>query len=101
MAATHTRPSRTRNRRARRLPRLGWGWALALGITLYAVAKTWPLYTGLAVALAATATVLAVVRPRRLNPLIHRATAIATAIQARRAHLPAPGQRTLHAFLAM
>lgn len=96
-----TRKTPARPARTLRLPRITWGGAIALGITLAAVAKTWPIYTGLAVALAATITVLTVVRPRRLNPLIHRATAIATAIQARRAHLPAPGQRTLAAFQRM
>jgi len=90
----------TRTARPFRLPRLGWGWAV-VALTVLAVAKTWPLYTGLAVGLAATVAVLAVVRPRRLAPLLNRTRTIATALQARRTHLPAPGRRTLAAFLAL
>jgi restriction system protein len=104
MAATHTPPRRARKtatrRRTRRLPRLGWGWAI-LALTLLGVAKTWPLYTALTVALIAVTVILAVVRPRRLTPLLNRADAIAAAVTARRSHLPAPGRRTLTAFHRM
>jgi restriction system protein len=104
MAATHTPPRRTRKtatrRRTRRLPRLGWWWAV-LALTLLGVAKTWPLYTALTAGLIAVSVILAVVRPRRLAPLLNRAEALATAITARRSPLPAPGRRTLTAFHRM
>lgn len=95
-----TRPQTSRHPRAWRLPHLGWGWLLT-ALILLGVAKTWPLYTALAVGLIATAAVLAVVRPRRLTPLINRATAITDAINARRSPLPAPGRRTIAAFQRM
>lgn len=100
-APTTTRRTRkTRSQTTWRLPRLGWGWA-AVALTLFGVAKTWPIYTGLAVGLIAVTVVLAVVRPRRLHPLLDRASRIADAINARRSHLPAPGRRTLAAFQRM
>lgn len=96
----YRRKTRTRPHRQRRLPALGWGWAL-IALTLFGVAKTWPIYTGLTVALIALTAVLAVVRPRRLAPLLDRASTVAAAITARRNHLPAHGRRTLDAFQRM
>jgi restriction system protein len=95
-----TRKPHTPASRRHALPRPNWGWAIA-AIVLIAAAKTWPLYTILALALAATAVIVAVIRPRRLTPLLTRAAAVTTYVQARRTHLPAPGRRTLHAFQAM
>ncbi|MGW2384419.1 restriction endonuclease [Streptomyces sp. NPDC001658] len=100
MAATHTparRPRKTVTRHRRlRLPRLGWGWA-ALALTAIAVARTWPLYTALAVALTAALLILLVVRPRRLAPILDRVSRI----RLTRSPLPAPGRRTLNAFQRM
>ena len=98
--ATTRRTRKTRSQTTWRLPRLGWGWA-AVALTLFGVTKTWPLYTALTAALISTVAILAVVRPRRLHPLLNRAGALTTAIQNRRSHLPAPGRRTLDAFQHM
>lgn len=95
-----TRKTSTRPARQRRLPRLGWGW-LFVALVLFGVAKTWPLYTSLALGLTAVIAVLAVVRPRRLAPVLNRATAITDAIAARRSPLPALGHRTLERFQHM
>lgn len=101
-APATTRRTRKTARPARRraLPRLGWGWPL-IALTLLGIAKTWPLYTALTAALIALTVVLAVVRPRRLTPLLDRAAALTDAINARRSHLPAPGRRTLERFQHM
>lgn len=95
-----TRPHTTRRNRTWRLPRLGWGWAIA-ALILYAVARTWPLYTALTVGLIALTVILAVVRPRPLAPLIDRAARVANRVAAHRSHLPAPGHRTLQHFLSL
>ncbi|MGW2520461.1 restriction endonuclease [Streptomyces sp. NPDC001617] len=95
-----TRKTPTRPARRQRLPRPGWSWLIA-GIVILGAAKTWPLYTALVTALIVTAVILAVVRPRRLHPLIGRAAALANAISARRTHLPTRGHRTLTAFQNM
>lgn len=100
MTATQHPPRRTRRRPLHLPRRLDWRW-VAFAIAVFGIAKTWPLYTALAVGLAATITVLAVIRPQRLHPLLDRAGAIAAAIQARRTHLPARGHRTLAAFQRM
>ncbi|MEU5043171.1 restriction endonuclease [Streptomyces griseorubiginosus] len=101
-APTATRRTRTRRpspARRRRLPH--WGWWITGLVTVIAAAQTWPLYTGLAFALTATAAIIAVVRPRRLTRALTWADTIATTINAHRNHLPAPGHRTLAAFQRM
>jgi HJR/Mrr/RecB family endonuclease len=104
MAATHTPTRRTRKtatrRRAWRLPRLG-GWWIAVILTVIAVARTWPLYTGAVTALIAIAAVIAVVRPRRLARPHGWATTLIHIINTHRTRMPAPGHRTLATFLAM
>jgi restriction system protein len=105
MAATHTPTRRTRkspNRNARRrhLPRLG-GWWIAVALVLIGVVRTWPLYTGLATGLIATSVIVAVVRPRRLTPLLAWTTTVIAFVNAHRSRLPAPGHRTLAAFQRM
>lgn len=97
---TRTRKTSPRTRRNRRLPRLGWWW-LAIALTVIGIANTWPLYTGLATALIAVATIVAVVRPRRLARPLNWATTTATLIFNHHNRLPAPGHRTLQTFLNM
>jgi restriction system protein len=105
MAATHTptrrtRKTPTRTARRRRLPRLG-GWWLAVALVLIGVVRTWPLYTGLATGLIATSVIVAVVRPRRLTPLLAWTTTVIAFVNAHRSRLPAPGHRTLDTFHRM
>jgi restriction system protein len=85
--------ARTRHTRRLRLPRLGWGW-IAATITAIGIAQTWPIWTGITVALLAAVLLLRGIRPKRLNRLwqaLDRATA-------RRSALPAPGRRTISTF---
>jgi restriction system protein len=104
MTATHTPTRRTRKTRTRRrtwrLPLLG-GWWIAVILTVIAVARTWPLYTGLAVGLIAVAAIIAVVRPRRLARPLHWAATLIRIINTHRTRMPAPGHRTIATFLAM
>nr|WSZ21154.1 restriction endonuclease [Streptomyces canus] len=104
MAATHTPTRRTRKTRTRRrtwrLPRLG-GWWIAVILTVIAVARTWPLYTGAVTALIAVALIIAVVRPRRLARPLNWATTLIRIINTHRTRMPAPGHRTLDAFQRM
>lgn len=110
MAATHPptrRPrnrtrkttTRTRRRSPRRLPRLSWWWPV-IALTVIAVAKSWPVYTTVAVALLAGYLILRAVRPARLRGLFDRVDATTSAVNARRRALPATG-RTLAAFQHM
>jgi restriction system protein len=98
-ATRRTRTRRPSSARRRRLPH--WGWWITGLVTVIAAAQTWPLYTGLAFALIATAAIIAVVRPRRLARPLGWAAAIIDIINTHRSRLPAPGNRTLAAFQRM
>lgn len=100
MTATHNPPRRTRKTsrctaRRRQLPRLGWGWAIP-ALAVIGIARTWPIWTALAVALVATAAIVRAIRPRRFNHLWHGLDWIAE----HRRTLPRPGHgtRTLSTF---
>lgn len=96
MANTATYKPRTRTRRTLRLPRLGWGWVI-VAITVFAIARTWPIWTGVITALAAAALITRAIRPPRLNRLWN---AIDTASDRRRI-INAGHGRTLKQFLRM
>lgn len=91
MAATHTRPARRRPRRALRLPRLGWGWAL-IALIIFGFARTWPIQTIAVVALTAIGLIIAARKPAWLQRAARRLPVI------QRSHLPARGHRTLRHF---
>ena len=92
----NTRKPRTRAAARRRLPRLGWGWVI-VAVIVVAIARTWPIWTGCVVALAAAMVIVSAIRPRRLAGLWK---AIDHIREHRRA-LPARGRRTVAAFQAM
>jgi restriction system protein len=95
-ATRRTRKTSTRPVRRRQLPRLGWGWA-GVAIVVFGIAKTWPLYTAIAVVLLAVGLVIAARQPAWLG----RATRRLPAIHFNRTRLPARGHRTLDAFHRM
>ncbi|MCX4885878.1 restriction endonuclease [Streptomyces sp. NBC_00847] len=100
MTYTQPAPRRTRKtstrRRTLRLPQLGWGW-LGVTLALFVIAKTWPIYTGLAVALIAVGFIVAARRPAWLQRAAHRLPAI----DFHRPSIPNRGRRTLDAFQRM
>jgi restriction system protein len=100
MTATHN-PSRRTKRPAKtsrhlRLPRLGWWWA-AIPVTVIAVARIWPVQTAILTVVLVSTLITWAIGPAWAVPLLNR---IGT-VTIRQAALPAQGQRTLRAFLAM
>ncbi|MCX4911816.1 restriction endonuclease [Streptomyces sp. NBC_00878] len=99
MAATHTptrrpRKTRTRPRRRNALPQLTWGGAALTAFLLYVGIRTWPVQAAIIGILIAAAAIVRAIRPRWLNPIIHRAHQVSRG----RAALPARGRRTIDAF---
>ena len=90
------KPSTRTRRRTLRLPHLGWWW-LSVAFAAFVIAKTWPVYTAIAVVLLAMGLVIAARQPAWLQRTARRLPAIDFA----RRRLPARGRRTLSAFLAM
>src|SRR5881397_2571710 len=95
-ATRRTRKTSTRPVRRRQLPRFGWGWVL-IALVVFGIAKTWPVYTAIAVVLLAVGLVIAARQPAWLG----RATRRLPAIHFNRTRLPARGHRSLDLFLRM
>ena len=100
MTATHNPPRSARKPRTRRrtlrLPRLGWWWA-GIALIAFGVAKTWPVYTAITVALAAIGLITAARRPAWLQRAAHRIPTI----DLHQRYLPSRGRRTLATFQRM
>jgi restriction system protein len=100
MTATHNQARRTKRpaktSRHLRLPRLGWWWA-TIPVALIAAARTWPVQSAILGVVLVSTLITWAIGPAWAVPLLNR---IGT-ITIRQASLPAQGQRTLRAFLAM
>ncbi|MFZ3592303.1 restriction endonuclease [Streptomyces sp. BH104] len=101
--ATYQSASRRRVRKtrpiARRRRKINAWWLLAAAGAVYGAFNTWPMYTGLAVAVILLAIIVVGVRPRRLDRLTARIGQVASRVRIvmpQRSVIPA--QRTVESF---